>query len=150
MRLLLVIMLLLGLLVACEPVSAQDEFEMLYIPRLNLVARVGECPIVDGWHDTTALGNGVCHLEGTATIDHDWARIVLAGHTPGAFEGLADLREGDQVLVWNARAVEVYRVVLITMARVEDVQWLMPTDGETLTLITCRGVDRLIVHAERD
>lgn len=125
-------------------------FGSVYIPRINLGARVSECVIVDGRHDLGGLGNGVCHLEGTATIEDDWARIVLAGHTPGAFDNLTLLEIGDQIVVWNAHTVEVYQVVLVTLADEADVEWLMPTDAETLTLITCNGARRLIVHAEKE
>lgn len=151
MRKLLALMIVVALCAAATPARAQDvPFGSVYIPRINLVARVSECPIVNGWHDTTQLGAGVCHLEGTATIDHDWARIVLAGHTPGAFDDLRLLRTGDQVVVWNTHAVEVYRVVLMMITTIDDIRWLMPTEDETLTLITCDQARRLIVHAEKE
>lgn len=121
----------------------------LYIPRIGLNAEVTECALVNGWHDTTHLGSGVCHLEGTATIAHEWARVVLAGHTPGGFSNLVYVEAGDQIMIWDDYAVEVYKITLITMAAIDDTRWLMPTENETLTLITCNGDARLIVHAER-
>lgn len=147
----LLIALLLALLVP-PVVRAQDAPQpgKLYIPRLMLAAPVEECAIVDGQHDTRHLGGGICHLAGTATIAHDWARIVLAGHTPGGFEGLHLLRPGDQVIVWDAHAVEVYVVQVMQVVPVSDTRWLMPTESETLTLITCAGDQRLIVHAIRE
>jgi sortase A len=143
--------LLLGLLLLLPaPVQAASGTH-LYIPRLALSAPVGECALVDHEYDTTRLGNGVCHLEGTATIDHDWARIVLAGHTPGAFSDLPLLRPGDDIVLWNARAVEVYRVELLVVVPVNDTSWLYPTATETLVLITCtqNAQQRLIVQAKR-
>lgn len=119
----------------------------VYIPRLSMVEQVGECPLIDREHDTTALGAGVCHLEGTATLDYDWARIVLAGHSYGAFEELYELRAGDSVLVWNAYTIEAYTVTDTHTVAVTDTRWLMPTQEETLTLITCAGDERLIVNA---
>jgi len=122
----------------------------VYIPRLGLVRPIGECPIVDRIHDTSALEQGVCHLEGTATLDYDWARIVLAGHSNGAFAELHDLRAGDSVIVWDAHTVEVYTVTDLHTVAVADTRWLMPTREETLTLITCAGDDRLIVNVRKN
>lgn len=150
MRRVWLIALLWALLCGVHPAAAQENTMRLYIPRIGLAVQVGECPIVDHWYDTTQLGNGVCHLEGTATVSDTWARIVLAGHTPGAFDDLRLLRVGDQVVVWDAHAVEVYRVALMTITTVDDTRWLMPTPDETLTLITCSGARRLIVHTERE
>jgi len=128
---------------------AADRTMHLYIPRLALDVPVSECVIVDGWHDTSQLGDGICHLEGTATLAHDWARVVLAGHTPGGFSRLVDVQRGDQLVLWDGARVEAYTVALVTIVEVSDTQWLMPTDDETLTLITCAGAQRRIVHATR-
>jgi len=130
------------------PAAADSGDAMrVYIPRIGLDAPVGECALVDGYH---TMGDGVCHLEGTADIDDVWARVVLAGHTPGVFSDLVYVREGDQIMLWNSGAVEIYRVVLIAVTTVDDTRWLYPTEQETLTLITCAGDRRLIIHAARE
>lgn len=129
--------------------TPEPDAMRVYIPRMGLFARVGECAIVDGWHDTSQLGDGVCHLEGTATLDYDWARIVLAAHDYGAFADLHELRAGDSVLLWNAHAIELYTVVESRVVDVSDTRWLAPTDDETLTLLTCEGARRRAVHAVR-
>jgi LPXTG-site transpeptidase (sortase) family protein len=145
---LIVLLVLLLALGAAVPVHAQPApFGHVYIPRLALSVVVSECPLVDRLYDTSQLGQGVCHLEGTATIDDTWARIDLAGHTPGGFSDLYLLRIGDDVLVWNTRQVERYQVVEITTTDPYDTRWLFPTPLETLTLITCDGPRRLIVHS---
>ena len=144
------VLLFVLLLVVALPVPARAaaaDHARLYIPRLSMDAPIDECALVDRDY---VIGDGVCHLEGTATIEHDWARMVLAGHSPGVFANLVYLEVGDQVMVWDAGAVEVYRVVLITVTTIDDTRWLMPTDTETLTLITCAGDARLIIHAERE
>lgn len=129
------------------PASVSADTAMrLYIPRIGMETSVGECPLVEGWH---VIGDGVCHLEGTATIDDDWARVVLAGHTPGVFSELVEIVVGDDIMLWNDASVEIYRVTLITITVVGDTQWLMPTEHETLTLLTCSGNERLVVHAEK-
>lgn len=145
-----VIVLLVLLVLVPSPVAHADSGLHLYIPRLLLDVAVSECPIVDSEYDTSQVGRGVCHLEGTATLAMDWARIVLAGHTPGGFEHLHELRAGDQIVLWDARRVETYSVQLVTVTDVGDLRWLQPTAAETVTLITCVGARRLIVHATRE
>ena len=147
MRNFVVTLVILALVWCALPARADSGAMRVYIPRIGLDLPVGECPLVDGYH---IIGSGVCHLEGTATIDHDWARITLAGHTPGIFSDLVYVREGDQIMLWNSGAVEIYRVVLIAVTTVDDTQWLQPTTAETLTLITCAGDLRRVVHAERE
>ena len=149
MRRLVLICVLLLVLVPV-PTARADSGLHLYIPRVALDVRVGECAIVGDQYDTTQLGQGVCHLEGTATLEMDWARIVLAGHTPGGFADLPLLRAGDQVVLWDAARVEAYRVQTVAIVPAEDIRWLMPTADETLTLITCDGDRRLVVHALRE
>jgi LPXTG-site transpeptidase (sortase) family protein len=121
----------------------------LLIPAIDLYRPVGTCPLVDGWHDTTALGNGVCHLEGTTWIDDDWGRVALGGHTPGAFARLTEIGVGDVIILWDRGTVEVYRVTWRGSVPVSDISWLMPTTPEHATLITCSDTDRLIIDSER-
>lgn len=143
---LLVVLILLAL-----PTPARADTGLhLYIPRLLLDVPVGECALVGDQYDLTRLGNGICHLEGTATLDTGWARIVLAGHTPGGFAELPELREGDQIMVWDGAQVKTYTVRLVAVVGVSDTQWLMPTPDDTLTLITCAGARRLIIFATRE
>ena len=121
----------------------------LLIPAIDLYRPVGECALVDGWHDTTALGNGVCHLEGTTWIDDEWGRVALGGHTPGAFARLTEVGVGDVIILWDRAGIEVYRVTWRGSVPVSDIQWLMPTTEQTVVLITCDNADRLIIDSER-
>jgi LPXTG-site transpeptidase (sortase) family protein len=92
---------------------------------------------------------GAAWLEGTAWLDYDWARIVLVGHTPGVFNRVHELQLGDLIILSDIGGVEWYAVELTQLATVDDVHWLMPTDTETLTLITCEGTMRRVVQAKR-
>jgi LPXTG-site transpeptidase (sortase) family protein len=147
------IALLLSLLLGPSGGSAQTpeppRWGTVYIPAIQLVQPVGECPLVDGWYDTSRLGQGVCHLEGTTWITDNWGRVALAGHTPGAFDDLVGLAVGDQILVFDDRVIEVYEVTQMVIVTVSDIQWIMPTTTEHLTLITCSGARRLVVDAVR-
>lgn len=149
--LILLIMLVALAVLGAWPVVAQpdDVRGMVYIPRLNLVRPITTARLMDRTYDLTDLGDGVAWLEGTAWLDLDWARIVLAGHTPGAFEDIRDLRRGDAIVIWDAHAVEVYYVTGTRVVSARDVSWLMPTAGETLLLLTCEGERRFVVQAQR-
>lgn len=155
MRFFLALLLTLALL-ACAPAHAQDDARgWLFVPDIWLSAPVGVIPLVDSVYDMDAIGQGVGWLEGTAWVTDDWARIVLAAHNTGAFARLREVERGMWVYVadWpHSTRVEGYRVTLVTLTTPDDVSWLQPTPGETLTLITCAGEGdalRLIVHAER-
>lgn len=150
------VLLLALLLTAAIPARAQDDARgWLFVPDLGFSMRIDPLPIVDRAYDMDAIGQGVGHLEGTAWVTDDWARIVLAAHNTGAFARLRMLEVGAWLIVADyphSTRVEGYQVTLVTTTTPDDVRWLQPTAAETLTLITCTGEGdtlRLIVHAER-
>lgn len=145
----LVVIVALLLSSAAAAQDGADPIGHIYIPAIQLDRVVQAVPLVDRTYHLSTLEDGVAWLEGTAWISHDWARIVLAGHTPGAFDELTLLRPGDQVIVWDAHAVEVYVVQFLRIVPATDIRWLMPTPDETLTLLTCAGELRLVVHATK-
>lgn len=149
MKKLITLLVLAASLVLAGPALAQGPKGHVYIPRIGLVRDVVAVPLVDRDYDLTQLGDGVAWLEGAAWLEHDWARIVLAAHTPGAFETIRALEPGDTILVWDEHTVEVYAVTGSIVVDIDDVSWLMPTDDETLILLTCDGDRRLVVLAER-
>lgn len=152
----LALTLLALLLLAAAHAHAQDDPRgWLFVGDIWLSTRIDPLPIVGYEYDMDAIGQGVGWLEGTAWVTDDWARIVLAAHNTGAFARLREVERGMWVYVadWpHSTRVEGYRVTLVTLTTPDDVSWLQPTPGETLTLITCAGEGdalRLIVHAER-
>lgn len=123
---------------------------ILYVPSVNLIAPVtAEIPIVNRDYDMDVVGQGVGHLAGTAWLNDDWARIVLAGHNTGLFGALNAVQVGDVLWLWDAEHIEQYTVVVVSIVPNTDTRWLQPTDAETLTLITCDGDLRRVVHSER-
>lgn len=137
----------------------------LMIPKLAGQFR-GPIPIVEipfenrQW-DVSGLGNYIGWLEGTTWLAPGWGNTVLAAHVqlgaenPGPFWGLGELESGDEIIVVEGEAEHTF---LVTNTRkVEPGDWTVtaPTDGQTLTLITCtdwnnaRGVfaQRLVVQA---
>jgi LPXTG-site transpeptidase (sortase) family protein len=93
-----------------------------------------------GWHDSSAL----LGLPGNT---------VLNGHHNiygKVFKDLVKLHEGDLINVYSGDQVFKYRVVLAMLlperfktltVRLENARWILPTDDERLTLITCWPAD---------
>ncbi len=103
-----------------------------------------------GWHDTLALpGQG--------------GNTVLNGHQNihgAVFQNLDQLATGDEVIVYVGAVAYRYRVAekhLVadegqpTAVRARNARWILPTQDERLTLVTCapapHGDHRLIVVA---
>jgi LPXTG-site transpeptidase (sortase) family protein len=93
-----------------------------------------------GWHDSSAL----LGLPGNT---------VLNGHHNvygKVFKDLVKLHEGDLIQVYSGNQVFKYQVVLAMLlperfksltVRLENARWILPTDDERLTLITCWPAD---------
>lgn len=89
-----------------------------------------------GWHDSSAL----LGLPGNT---------VLNGHHNvygEVFKDLVNVHEGDLIEVYSGEQVYKYRVVLAMLlperfksltVRLENARWILPTEDERLTLITC-------------
>lgn len=93
-----------------------------------------------GWHDSSAL----LGLPGNT---------VLNGHHNvygKVFKDLVKLHEGDLIQVYSGNTVFTYRVALAMLLperfksltiRLDNARWILPTDDERLTLITCWPAD---------
>lgn len=179
MRLTILIVLLAlvwGGIPACESADEPPVWGWLIIPSIALYEPIGVAPLVDGQYDLTELGGGVAWLEGTSTLEtthsdlirpgyfsplvppdpaylaQETGRIVLAGHSTGAFARLDEVRIGDEIVVIDWQRAETFRVVSITLVDPGDTSWLAASEGESLALITCAGADlewRRVVVAER-
>ncbi len=89
-----------------------------------------------GWHDNSArLGQP--------------GNTVLNGHhniNGEVFRDLVDLNEGDEIILYDNQERFVYQVTTKEIlaergqplsVRVENAQWIAPTDDERITLVTC-------------
>jgi LPXTG-site transpeptidase (sortase) family protein len=93
-----------------------------------------------GWHDSSAL----LGLPGNT---------VLNGHHNvygEVFKDLVKVHEGDLIDVYSGEQVYKYQVVLAMLlperyksltVRLENARWILPTEDERLTLITCWPAD---------
>ena len=98
-----------------------------------------------GWYTHSALpgaGNNVVF----------WGHVSRWRDTPGIpapFERLHELSPGAEIMVATANG-NVHRYVVTTMVQVRphEVQYILPTGHEQLTLVSCIG-DRVIVNGTR-
>ena len=89
-----------------------------------------------GWHNTSALLGDV-------------GNTVLSGHhnvDGKVFENVVTLRDGDQIEVYSGDVKFTYEVAYTLLlperfqtltVREENARWILPSDDERLTLITC-------------
>jgi LPXTG-site transpeptidase (sortase) family protein len=132
-------------------VPTPDGVRYLTIPKLaaqfEVPIPIVDLPLVDREWDVSGLGYYIGWLEGTTWMDPDWGNTVLAAHVqlgfnnPGPFWGLGDLEPGDRIIVTEG---DISRTFVVTTTRkVDPSDWTVtaPTEGPTLTLITCTEWD---------
>lgn len=119
----------------------------IQIPRLDLAAVVvqGESPAI--------LRRAVGHLADTA-LPGEPGNVVLAGHRDTFFRPLKRVVVGDAIVLKTRAGDFDYVVESTAVVSPTRVEVLQPTDGRTLTLITCfpfsyigSAPSRFIVHA---
>lgn len=120
-----------------------------------------ELPLRNRAWDISALGFYVGWLEGTTWFDPQWGNTVLSAHVqlgagnPGPFWALDQLVPGDEIVVIEGDLERRFTVQSISEVPPDDWTVTAPTDGPTLTLITCTGWEegtgifreRLVVRA---
>ena len=94
-----------------------------------------EAPIYTGTDDST-LNQGIGWIAGTAEID-DHGNVGLAAHRDGIFRGLKDIAVGDQVMLTTLKGEQSYQVTGTDIVDISETYVLEPTNGKTLTLVTC-------------
>jgi LPXTG-site transpeptidase (sortase) family protein len=138
------------------------EDTTLFIPRAEIFSHVVQAYLDGTSWDISQLRSNAGHLEGTPWVDQP-GNVVISGHVelstgqPGVFALLLDLEIGDVVTVHSKEIDYVYVVSEVYTTQPNDLQPLMPTTNDRLTLITCNSYDflsntyqeRIIVVAER-
>jgi sortase A len=107
-----------------------EDLGKLEIPRLGLSVMV-----VQGV-STADLRRAAGHIPGTA---FPWqpGNVGIAGHRDTFFRCLRLIRPNDAITLATLQGVYRYRVVFTKVVSPSDVQVLAPTEGGTLTLVTC-------------
>jgi sortase A len=140
---------------AARRVPGAGEPIRIVIPAINLDAPVGSISLekiddgdqtyyqwpvpnefMAGWHDNSARLGTV-------------GNTVLNGHHNiygEVFRDLIDLTEGAEIILYDGDQSYTYQVTFIEIlaergqpmdVRIENAQWIAPTDDERITLITC-------------
>ena len=124
---------------------------VIYIPAINLIEPITAIvPFVDNAYDEYdqyVIGDGVQWLGDSAWIDHG-GRVVLAGHTPGVFGDLYLVEKGDQIVIFDDRAINTYEVTGVFIAQPSEKEWLRESSEPKILIITCSGENRLLIEGK--
>ena len=102
----------------------------LEIPSIDL--RVA---VFDGTSDEV-LNIGTGRVTGTANVG-ELGNLAIAGHRDSFFRGLKDIEIGSTINVNNQLVNNTYKVSEILIVDPSDTFVLLPTEEQSLTLITC-------------
>lgn len=110
--------------------DALSPIALLSIPSVGVRVAVFE-----GTSDR-ALNLGAGRVPGTGEFGAA-GNLAVAGHRDGFFRGLKDIAIGDDIKLRNGTRIVNYSVTEILVVDPDAVHVLEPTEGATLTLITC-------------
>lgn len=119
----------------------------LAIPALGVDVPVVLIGLENGTWPVDRLAHTVGHLQGTASPG-DPSNVAIAGHVTlaeggdGPFRNLAQLRQGDEVVVFVESQAYRYAVTEVRIVSPDDVAVTAPTAAPQLTLITCANWNR--------
>lgn len=78
-----------------------------------------------------------------------WGHVLRwkdSPHIPAPFAALKDVQIGAQLIIYTADgAAHSYRISRVVWARPEEVQYILPTGSEQVTLVSCIG-DKVILN----
>jgi LPXTG-site transpeptidase (sortase) family protein len=102
----------------------------LQVPRLNM-----SVVVLEGSDDGT-LKKGPGHIEETA-LPGELGNVGIAGHRDTHFRPLRNIRINDKVIVTTTTSTIHYFIDTMDIIHPSDMGILDPTEGPTLTLVTC-------------
>src|SRR5688500_19039377 len=118
----------------------------IFVPRAGIFSRVIESYLDGQSWDISQLRTNVGHLEGTSWLDQP-GNVVLSGHVemadgrPGVFANLSELTVDDIIVLTASGDEHRYIITRVYSTTPTDLQPLMPTTTDRLTLITCESYD---------
>ena len=110
--------------------GTSDLLAVLDIPGLGL-----EVPVYASASDLD-MDRGAGWIPGTSQPG-ELGNIGIAGHRDGYFRVLKDANVGDRLHLRTPAGLEQYEIDDIFIVDPLDVEILDPTDGQTITLVTC-------------
>jgi sortase A len=127
-----------------------DVLGRVEIPRLGM-----KVAILEGT-SAQILGLGVGHIAGTA-LPGEPGNSGIAGHRDTYFRALKNIRTKDEIQIQTATGLSRYQVDWMRIVAPDNTEILAPTDGTTITLITCypfhfigAAPERFVVHAYKE
>lgn len=118
------------------------------------IARIGLSAMVLEGDGAQTLARAVGHIPGTASPG-DLGNVGFAGHRDTFFRALERIRRGDEIEVTTVHGEYRYRVVSSEIVGPEETRVLSPSEGQSITLVTCypfhylgSAPKRFIVHAD--
>ena len=136
-------------------VDYEESLKADFTPPLGIltIKSLGlQVPIFNGTDDLT-LDRGAGRIKGMARTGEN-GNLGISGHRDGFFRVFKDIQMGDQIMIQTAGEVEKYEVTDMKIVPKEDHSVPAPTDGKTLTVVTCypfyfvgHAPERLIVTA---
>jgi len=119
---------------ASPPASSQLP-PRAYVARLE-IERLGLSTVVREGADDNTLRTAAGHLSDTP-LPGDPGNSAIAGHRDTLFRKLKDVRVGDRIAVTRPAGTVYFTVRDTRVVAPTDVSVLAPTEGPTLTLVTC-------------
>lgn len=146
-------LLLFVFLFLFSPVQAEEPMGWIEIPSISLYRPIYNIELVDRNYNLDDLGYGLGKVgylnqnEWGHWIHDELGKVILVGHTPGAFENLTQVQIGDSIIVGDDNGVVEYVVLAIHIVEVTETDWLGTSDSKVLLLQTCYGTQRLLIEA---
>lgn len=132
------------------PVSPQDLPEKIIIPSIAMDIGIKPAKVVGGtWEifdETASFGLG------SAPPGQKGNTVIFAHAKRGLFAPLRNIKKDAPIYILTPVGWYSYQVTEIKTVSPKQVEVLLPTEEETLTLYTCSGfadTKRLVVHAKR-
>jgi sortase A len=122
--------------------SFGEEFGKLKIEKIGLIG-----PLYQGDTEDT-LSKGIGHFYGSA-LPGEGSNVVFSAHRNTYFGQLGALTPGDRITLDTSGGEFVYEMIDAVIISEYDEQYIMPTSGEVLTLLTCYPFDFIGETADR-
>jgi sortase A len=138
-----------------SPPASSQLPRRAYVARLE-IERLGLSTVVREGADDSTLRTAAGHLSDTP-LPGEPGNSAIAGHRDTLFRKLKDVRVGDRIAVTRPAGTAYFTVRDTRVVAPTDVLVLAPTEGPTLTLVTCYpfryigpAPNRFVVRATED
>jgi sortase A len=107
------------------------------IPSLNINLPVGQTEINNGsWG---FYEKGASHLKASANPGENGNIIIYAHNTSDRFGNILSIKPGEIIELSTASKTYDYKVISIKVVNPDQIELLLPTQHEVLTIYTCTG-----------